>query len=161
MTDKGLYKHFQELNGDFDFKIIEMSVKQHQITIMFDDQELLFFNDINHFLLKLKDSVQKETYITTSSDVLYLTIPFNDEEEFTGEPYLDEFIKIIKKMAEKICQCPSLEYVISNKYIKCFLDKPGLYVTDLVEYEKIINEGKGTLELHAQRPYLLFVNSEF
>ena len=99
MNNLGLYKTFMDLNQDFDFKIVELSIKQHQATIMFDDQELLFYNDIQEFISKLRKELQKEIYITTQGDVLYLVIPF--ATEITGDGHLDIFISKIKQMAEK------------------------------------------------------------
>ena len=72
------------------------------------------------------------------------------------------FLKTIEDFAEKICTCPSLEFVITGQYMKCFLDKPGLRVEDLNHYEEILNaKGKGELELHPQRAYLFFINSSY
>lgn len=162
MLTTELFEIHKELNKIIASKIIEISVKQHQITFMFDKQDILYIEDLNI----IEDELSRvysfgEPYITTLSEVIYYTIPdisYDDSE--TAVPSYEKLITTIQKISEKVCQCPALEYIIAENYIKCFLDKPGLAINDLIEYQQIMENTDATLELLSQRPYLLFINVE-
>lgn len=156
MKIEDLFNSFQEIDEKINGDVLEISVKQHQVTISLQES-LAYFNDINT-LLKMYTS--DNSFITSRNDIIYITFSDINRDDLISEEndfYL--FMKIIEEMSDKICACPSLEFIISKEYIKCFLDKPGLRANDLIKYEEILGaKGKGELELHPQRPYLLFIN---
>lgn len=153
---ESLFDNFMEINNIMDGNLIEISVKQHQITLLFNDS-VLRFSDLNKLVGLYYN---EESFITTQNDeifrISFANISF-DLIEKTNVFYL--FMSLIKEMADKICTCPSLEFVVSKEYIKCFLDKPGITINDLKKYEEILDaEDKAVLDFHPQRPYLLFIN---
>lgn len=155
-----LFEMVKRLNDILDGQLLEVSVKQHQITISVKEA-ILHFNHIKDLLLfSIHDDV---SFISVNNDILYLTFGgLSVEEVDSTKPIFKTFINIISQFAEKVCTCPSLEFIISPQYLKCFLDKPGLGIKDLKEYENILDaKGKGELELHPQRPYLLFINEKY
>ena len=148
-----LFSDFKKINDICSNDLVEISVKQHQITLMFDTS-LLYFSGIE------KLPYLSNGFITTFGDNLFITIEVTEStKEIYKEEYYKNFFDVIRIFAEKICQCPSLEYVVSNQYIKCFLDKTNLTVNDLKTYEDVLG-AEGQLELHPQRAYLLFINTE-
>lgn len=154
-----LFETFGLLNTTMDNQILEMSVKQHQITFIMKES-ILYFPYVNKLTKHITN--YNESYVTTHNDVLYFIIGDLSTKNLDEGDLLYPFVSLIEKFADKICQCPSLEYVVSNQYIKCFLDKPGLKLTDLEEYELILGAAnKSELEMHPQRPYLLFINENY
>lgn len=138
--------------------LTEISLKQNQITLTFD-KDILRLSSIKLLLEFIEDLIPSDNngYFTSLNDIPMIVIP---DIKFTGLTQKNNvfmvMMDLITKIAEKICTCPSLEIVFSSNYLKCYLDKPGLTVNDLREYEKLFDL-EGSLELHAQRPYLLFV----
>ena len=151
---KDLFNEIDELKKMIQSDFVEISVKQHQIDVIFKKGEPLYLKDLNELYIRMNIGLEtKEPYIVSFEDEIHYIIPDIQVSEET-QPYI--FMKVIQKLAEHICQCPSLEYVVSSFYVKCYLDKPGLYVEDLKKYDEIMGNN-GTLELHTQRPYLLYV----
>lgn len=152
---KKLFDSFVSLNKKMNNEVLELSVKQHQISILCNDS-LLSFESINSI------NISDESFVSTHNDNLYLVIGGLSPDNIKDYEIFHPFMEIIWKFAEEICQCPSLEYKISEQYIKCFLDKPGLKANDLKKYEAILEaDNKGELELHPQRAYLLFINEDY
>lgn len=137
-------------------KLLEVSVRQSQVTLIFDD-EVIPLSDLREN--KWIDG-SGESYLATTEEGPVIVVPFNVEELKTqfSNPF-KLLYDLILLISDEICKCPALEIVFSNQYLKCYLDKPGLRVEDLKKYENIFKL-EGTLELHSQRPYLLFINSE-
>lgn len=138
--------------------LIEISVKQHQISLCLDNQEVLYFSDVLSLCHDIMVNPQ-DTYITTHDRNFYIIIP-NINDNLKDSSKFNDLIHVIEYMAEHICQCPALEYVISSNYIKCFLDKPGIKLSEVIKLEELFGE-ECTLELGANRPYALFVNINF
>lgn len=156
MKIKKLFEKFNEINDILGGHLTEISVKQHQITFLVQESLLEA-----QPLMELLNSVDSYTdsFITTRDDVLYISIGRLSLDSMSKKDILYPFVYIITSFAQKICTCPSLEFIVAKEYIKCFLDKPGLKISDLKTYEDILGvKGKGELELHPQRPYLLFIN---
>ena len=154
-----LFKTFNEVNKECDYKLLEISVKKTQIKFIFKES-LIFFPSIVSFLETVPYDPE-ESFITFYDERINITFGGIYENKLQKDNIFYPFMNVITQFAEEICACPSLEFVISELYLKCFLDKPGIGVDDLKKYEEILNaEGKGGLELHPQRPYLLFVNEE-
>lgn len=155
--ETSLYKIFEEINDKFKYDMIEISVKPRQIVLMFKGTYLMK-DDLTE-LVKMTEKANNGFLYSEEGGLCY-AIDYNEDESVPdiSLPFLD----ILKEISERVCACPILEFVISDKYIKMFLDKRDLTVTDLLEYEDIFGENSnGTLMLHAQRPYLLFVNAHY
>ena len=154
-TKDKLFNIFNVLRGDLEENsILESSVKQDQISLLLKEPMLNFkdFSIINDYIEK------GDVYTILTQEQLYVMIDDPVFSEKTSSPFA-YLMQIIQKMAEEICTCPVLEYSVTDTYIKCFLDKPGLKIDDLHKYEEILEVvGDAELELHAQRPYLLFIN---
>lgn len=152
---KDLFNEVNRIKDLLETDFVEISVKQHQIDVVFKQDNGINLEDLNKIKKVFEKNHTFETpYLTTFEEEFHFTIPQIEKKKDKKKPHL--FMAAIQKMADEICMCPSLEYVISSFYVKCFLDKPGLYVSDLSKYNEILQD-KGTLELHAQRPYLLYV----
>ena len=150
-----LFNDFNNINKLLDDQLLEISVKQHQITLLLNKS--LYFNNLQKILDYIN---QEKSYITFHNDFLCVVLG-GFEDEVDKKSLFYNFLSIIKEMSVEICQCPALEYVVSSQYVKCYLDKTGLNIEDLVKYEKILKaEAKGELEMHPQRPYMLFINEE-
>ena len=158
MNLKDLFKQTKVISELLNGELLEISVRQHQVTISVKEP-MLSLPYVKEILNSAKNS--SDSFVSTKNDVLYFTIG-GLSKKIGKKNVFYPFIDIITSFADNICACPSLEFIISNQYMKCFLDKPGLKVSDLMDYEDILEaEGKGELELHPQRPYLLFINEEF
>lgn len=154
---KEMFKCFETINRKLDNNIAEISLKQTQMSITFEDQTVVSAKDLR----QLDDTIEPQFSITnvmTFNECLYVI--FSDLQEklinkVTVEPYsfLYSFIFDLKDL---LCACPALEYVISSNYIKVYLDLPNLHIKDLVEVDKKL-QSEGILELSMQRPYLLYV----
>lgn len=154
-----LFKNFAEINKKCDDKVLEISVKKTQISFMFDDS-LIFFSAFPSFFKEVPYNIE-ESFITSYDEKINITFGGVYENKMDKDNIFYPFMNVITQFADEICACPSLEFVVSELYLKCFLDKPGIGIEDLKKYEEILNaEGKGGLELHPQRPYLLFVNEQ-
>ena len=137
---------------------MEISVRQHQITIS-TKEGLVSFLD---FETLLGFAVDKDlSFVSIQNDILYFT--FGGLSTEIGKKHIFYLLmETIEEFADKVCTCPSLEFIISPQYLKCFLDKPGLTVGNLKDYEDVLEvKDKGELELHPQRPYLLFINENY
>lgn len=156
-----VFELFDETNKILDGQVLEISVKMHQITISMKDTMI----DMNYIFSLLFKLFEKKfpfgVNVSVNKDILYLTIPIESDMKNMTD-FFSDFINIINEMEKEICSCPSLEYVVADSYVKCFLDKPGTKINDLKTYEKILGaEDIGELELHPQRPYLLFIRGDF
>lgn len=151
-----MFYKIQELI-EFD-TIVEISIKQHHITIQLKSPNMLYFSDVlslSHDTLVTPQS----SYVTNDNDIIYLMIEDIPDDIETITSDFKIFVQVIRFLAENICQCPSLEYVISGQYIKFFLDKPGFKLEDLKKVEDLFGM-ECTLELAGPRPYILFINEK-
>ena len=122
--------------------------------ILFKKDVPLYIQDLNKILARIQVAHEfDKPYVITFEEEVHYIIP-NIQDIKNTKPHV--FMKVIREMAEEICQCPSLEFVVSPFYVKCYLDKPGLYLEDVQKYDDILKDN-GTLELHTQRPYMLYV----
>ncbi len=157
-----LFEAYNKISEIFNKNLLEISVKRTQITLEFSEK-VIAFEDISNFYENSLD-IQDNSFITSMDESLFLVCELsedvlNDKEK---QGVFSEFISITDDIFEKVCKCPIFEFIVSDKYIKMYLDKNGLTVSDLETYEDIFKEkGQGTLEIHGQRPYLLFVNLNF
>ena len=157
MKTKNLFDDFAKLNTVLKGKLVEISVRQHQIALVVD--KTLSVGQIRRFLPVIPST--KDAFITFHENYLYFIIEELNYKDISTKSCIHNFMQVINAMSEEICQCPALEYVVSSQYIKCYLDKTGLTISDLSKYEKILeSENPAELEMHPQRPYLLFINNE-
>lgn len=150
----GLFDKIQELIQNS--HIVEISVKQHHINIILKESDICSFSDI---LSISQDDliVPDSSYVTLGTDYIVLSIENIPDDVDSIQSNFKEFVQVIRFLADNICRCPALEFVISAHYLKFYLDKPGLKLEDLQKVETLF-DNKCTLELGVQRPYLLFIN---
>ena len=148
-----LFEEFKQINEKLELDLLEISVRKHQISYIFAGSTI-GLQDIETLTCLTQNYNIRQSYLVVQEENFVI---------FTFERWEDEkspFKKYIIEIGEKVCQCPALEFVVSNQYIKCFLDKGGLTVDDLVAYEKIMGVS-GTLEMAPPRPYMLFINENY
>lgn len=155
MKTKTLFKDFEKINKILDGKLVEISIRQHQIGLVLN--KTISVSQIQKFLPSIPSI--DNSFVTFHDDFLYFIIEELHYEDINTKSYFHNFMQVINAMSEEICQCPALEYVVSSQYVKCFLDKNGLTIADLSKYESILeSETPAEVEMHPQRPYLLFIN---
>lgn len=156
---KQLFDSFNQISEIFNNNVVEISVKRHQISLELN-QKTILLQDIDKFYNQVK--VLQDSFIATNEDSLFIVCGLSEGvlEDTEMQGLFKDFISVTEEIFEKVCKCPVFEFVVSDKYIKIYLDKQGLTTEDLNAYEEIFQlKGEGTLELHPQRPYLLFVNT--
>ena len=158
-----LFNRTKEIDEMLGNQLLEISVKQHSITISITESMIHFLHAEKLIIMVAgMKGASKKSFISTHNDIIYFTFEDLSTDKMMEKDPLRLFMETIEDFAEKICTCPALEFIISNQYLKCFLDKPGLTIENLSEYEEVLEaKGKGELELHPQRPYLLFINENF
>lgn len=140
----------EELAGD----ITEISVKAHQISMMFAGPTVLPMVDI----VKL-DTIWDNLFVTdvtTFNEDMFVSYRELSATDFDGAD-AKVLYDIITQLREKLCSCPSLEFVISESYFKIFLDIPNVEVKNLLDVNEMFG-GDGYLELNDVRPYILYIN---
>ena len=132
----------------------EISVKQHQIVLRLDSKVFCLADalSITHDIMVDPSS----TYVTEFEGEFRLIIDDIPDDIAHLNSDFKPLVEVIRYMSEHICTCPMLEYVLSDMYIKCYLDKPGLKLEDIKKLEELF-KSQCTLELTGQRPYALFV----
>lgn len=153
---KTMFEVFDKINSNLENNIAEISFKQSQMSITFEDQTIVLWDDLME-LQRIEDQYAI-TSISTFNECLHVVFSNLDEtliNKVTVEPY-SFLYSFIFNLKETLCSCPALEYVISSNYIKIYLDLPNIYARDIVNVDKEINS-EGILELSSQRPYLLYV----
>lgn len=154
-----MFHCFDNINDKLDNNIAEISFKQTQMDITFEDQTIVRKSDLD-----LLDSIEQRysiTDIATFNECLHVVFSNLDqtllEKKSTTviEPY-SFLYSIIFDLKELLCSCPALEYVISQNYVKVYLDLPNLRAQDIINVDKRLMHNS-VLELSSQRPYLLYV----
>ena len=153
---KTMFELFDKINFNLENNIAEISFKQSQMSITFEDQTIVSLDDLME--LQCIENQYAITSISTFNECLHVIFSNLNEtliNKVTVEPYsfLYSFIFDLKEI---LCSCPALEYVISSNYIKIYLDLPNIYARDIINVDKELNS-EGILELSSQRPYLLYV----
>lgn len=137
------------LKGD----LLEISIKKSDISFCFNNQ--VSFDDIS-FLDQLSLSVGV-TNITSFEDMLFVNFENLSEDMGNfGEGGFLFLYNVIYKLSDVLCSCPALQFVVSDLYIKVFIDLPNITVQNLVEVDKLFGS-QGVLELNSARPYVLYV----
>ena len=151
-----VFEDFKAVNNKLSINIKELSIKQSRINFEFKDASVLYSN----VLLELLDDPLVEPdilYITAFDGVIKLTIDTTNIslDQIPEDSLFKDFFDLIDELGEHICKCPSLEYVVSDKYLKVFIDKPSMDLKSLNDLKKVFNS-EFTFELNKQRPYILF-----
>ena len=146
-----------QLLEPMEYGFTEISVKQSQISFCFN-------NTISTHDLQVLDSLCESFFvsdITTFQDELYanfnnLSEDFIVPEDIENKNILVFLYKFIIPLKDKLCSCPALQFIVSESYIKVFLDLPNIIIDDLVNVNEIFG-ANGVLQLNAHRPYVLYV----
>jgi len=152
------FKAIEELNSDFDNKIIEISVKQSQMTFTFEDETIISDVDVMR-IFNLHPAIPRAD-ITCFNNRLYVSIRDLYEKLMrseTMEENLRALYEIIIVLRDNLCQCPALEYAISEEYIKIYLDVPNIQLSNLNKVNDILKQDP-FVEFTFDRPYLLYIN---
>ena len=153
---KKAFKSFEHIDDQLDVDLMEISVKQSQMVLTFYDELIVNMSDLEK-LNKIGDKL-KVTDITCFQDRLYVSMRnIKDIDSFGGSSYFIPFYQIITVLRDLICSCPALEYIISNEYIKVYIDLPNIRLSELYKIIDVFKQDP-FIELSGDRPYLLFFN---
>lgn len=151
-----VFEDFNAVNNKLSVNIKELSIRQSRINFEFKDGFVLYSNVV---LELLEDPLVEPDilYITAFDGAIKLTIDINtiSLDQIPEDSLFKDFFDLINELGEHICKCPSLEYVVSDKYLKVFIDKPSMDLKSLNNLKKVF-DSEFTLELNKQRPYILF-----
>ena len=151
-----VFEDFKTVNNKLSVNIKELSIKQSRINFEFKDASVLYSNVL---LELLEDSLVESDilYITAFDGVVKITVDTTaiSLDQIPEDSLFKDFFDLIDELGEHICKCPSLEYVVSDKYLKVFIDKSSMDLKSLNDLEKVFDSGF-TLEFNKQRPYILF-----
>ena len=151
-----VFEDFRTVNNKLSVDIVELSIKQSRVKFELKEAFILYSN----VLLELLEDPLVEPdilYMTTFDGVIEITVDTNaiSLDQIPGDSLFKDFFDLIDELGTHICKCPSLEYVVSNKYLKVFIDKPSMDLKSLNNLEKVF-DSEFTFELNKQRPYILF-----
>ena len=154
---KKVFEDFKAVNDKLSVDIIELSIKQSRINFEFKDASVLY----SYVLLELLEDPLVEShilYMTAFDGVVKLTIDTTaiSLDQIPEDSLFKDFFDLIGELGKHVCKCPSLEYVVSDKYVKVFIDKPSMDLKSLNDLEKVF-DSDFTFELNKQRPYILFI----
>lgn len=150
---------FNTINSDcIDNTLIEISIKKSRINYEFLDANLLHIQGINGLL---EDELITESmlYLTSLNDNIRVTFDCEDivlHNMVPDNSIYKPLLNLLEEIGEHICQCPALEYAISEDYVKVYIDKPNIAIEDLQNLSEVF-DSSFSLELQKQRPYCLFI----
>lgn len=156
---KKMFDKFDLINSELDNKVAEISIRQSQMVFSFEEYGRVTMHDLN-FLNELCD-VLSVTEITAFQDIIHVHFANLSRELFTENikspcTILTTFYELIFHLQDILCTCPALEYVISDSYLKVYIDLPNVHVKDVANLDELF-QAEGVLELNNQRPYVLYV----
>lgn len=158
---KMLFDAFEKLNNHSEQqKILEVSIQHNQITLLFDSNNIIYMDTLSEIEeiiapVEITDITVFENGLRASCRDLTALKPTG--KVINKNPFC-LFKYVIDQIREIVCKCPALEFTITESYIKCYIDKPNMPLTDLVKLDDVFNEA-GTLELGHQRSYVLYVRT--
>lgn len=161
ITIKEVIDIFNHINKMAHGGLLEISIKRSRINFEFEDSNLIHYFHLSGLL---DDGFINKSYLymTALDNQIHVTYDCSDDVEHNMIPkqscYHDLF-KLLDEIGQYVCQCPALEYVISQNYIKIFIDKPNIEFINLQKLKDIFGV-PFTLELQKQRPYCLFIYTE-
>lgn len=154
-----MFSAFDKLN---DFKkdgekILEISVYQNQVTFTFESGNIVYL-DILSDIEKIIDPI-KITDITFFEDRLRASCRDLSELEPQNGVVVKNplclFKYVVTQISELVCKCPALEFVVSETFIKCYIDKKNIPLNNLIKLDELF-DSEGVLELGLQRSYVLY-----
>ena len=155
---KKMFDKFDLINSELDNDITEISIKQSQIVFSFQ------YGAITMHDLKILDEICHALSITEVAafqDTIHVRFANLSRELFAESlpspcPILTTFYELIFHLQDVLCTCPALEYVISDSYLKVYIDLPNVHVKDIAQLDEMF-QAEGVIELNNQRPYVLYV----
>ena len=154
---RNLLSNVEKINSELDNDILEISVKQSRMSMSFQDMSILSFKDFR--VLDSYCNILSISEVTAFSDVLHVhfsNLSYDMLKEYQGKCPLMELYDLIFKLQDVLCTCPALEYVVSDAYVKVYIDLPNVHVKDVAKLDEIFSS-EGVLEINNQRPYVLYV----
>lgn len=153
---KKLFSAIDLINEHLDNKILEIGVRQSMMVFSFQEENLLKIEDLNKIDNFCDNYSVSE--LTAFQDKIYVHFSNLSEEIISDSDNctFTIFYKFIQELKNILCTCPALEYVISDSYVKIYIDLPNIYAKDVVSVDKLL-DASGILELNNQRPYVLYV----
>lgn len=143
----------ENIKSPLESDLLEISIKKTDISFCFNNQ--ITYHDIST-LNQLSNSISI-TNITSFEDMLFVNFENLSETLIVSEAEgVLSLYNIIYKLADVLCTCPALQFVVSDLYIKVFIDLPNVTVQNLAEVDKLF-DSQGVLELNNARPYVLYV----
>ena len=154
---KKAFHALSELNSQLENNIVEISVKSSQMVLSFDEDYIIRRPDI--LTIDSLDTILSISYITCFNDKIFVTFEGLDDSIMKASTcsHLQNIYAIISMLREELCSCPALEFIISEQYLKIFLDIPNVQVSNMFHLNVEFSQD-GFLELGADRPYLLYIN---
>lgn len=155
----GLFSKINKLSDD---NIVEISIKKARINFEFKDGSIVYSKIL---LGLLEDPLinEENSYMTSWEGNIRLTC---DTHQFVNgnnatlnipkDSLFKDFFDLIEELGDHICQCPSLEYVVAENFIKVYIDKPSMSINDFIDLKEVFGQNY-TIELSKQRPYCLFI----
>ena len=136
----------------------EISIKKSRINFEFLEPSIVHISNIMNLL---QDDLidEDKLYFTALEGHIHLTYDCGDivaNDNVPNSSLFKPLFDLLKEIGEHICQCPALEYIIAQDYVKVFIDKPNMESRDLFDLEKVFDQSF-VLELQKQRPYCLFI----
>lgn len=155
-----VFDAINKINKRLSNKIIEISVRQSQFELTFEESTILSVEDIAVLSNMFGEPIDFSD-ITCFNDRLFVSYR-GLEEEFLDDSKVDKGFKdiyrIIFLLKDNICTCPALEYVLSPEYLKVFIDVPNVQLSGLTLVAETLLKQDPFLETGGDRPYLLFIN---
>ena len=151
---KDIFTVFSRIRNilDLDGELSEIAVNQNQI--IFECSNIIEFHKFNALRVLMGIDPNDITTFENKLFVAYRGI-LDNNEEITSEPKL--LMNTIQEVSNYVCKCPILEMRISNEYIKVYLDKPNIKISDIIKLDEIFSS-EGVLQTGEQRAYVLYVN---
>lgn len=151
------FESVENLSKKLDNNINEIYVRKTQMLFTFEDETIISYNDLT--TLANMDKILGCTDITSFNNMIFVGFRNLNQELMQNEEInenLRNLYDIIGVLYEHVCQCPALEFVVSNQYLKVFLDSPNIHVSNLYALNNIFHQDP-FIELGSDRPYLLYI----
>ena len=162
-----LFSCFDYINEGLENRILEVSIKHTQMVFCFEYMSSITISDLER--VNNLSPLLSISRITTFQDIIFVHFEnlektlalqsadtIKDVELKRRHQALFELFDLISHLRDILCTCPNLECVISENYIKVFIDVPNVTVSQVYKVNELL-ETDGMFELDSQRPYILYV----
>ena len=161
LTIKKAFAAIKHINDLLNNKVIEISIKRSQFELTFEDCAIITIEDLNSLSSVFGESIHFSD-VTCFNERLFVSYrglddSFMDDKNVTY--VFKDIYKIIMILRDELCTCPALECVLSQEYIKVFIDVPNIQLSNIVSVSDILDQDP-FFEFGADRPYLLYINEE-